>query len=108
MHARTYACRKEQAVLLQQFFFCLCVCVDICIIHMCIHLHIHTYMDVFVHARLYACRKERTVLLQRARARIQSTARLSNELGVMVEAAQEGWLERQQHDQLRDLNNLGF
>ena len=57
-------------------------------------------------ARMY--REERCRLLRRAIGEVEKCARISADLGVVVEALQDDWLHRQQHDLMRQINNLGF
>ena len=57
-------------------------------------------------ARLF--REEQLKLLLRAVGNLETRARLSRQLGTAVATAEDGWLEHQQHDLLRQMNNLGF
>jgi len=57
-------------------------------------------------ARMY--REERCRLLRRAIGEVEKCARISADLGVVVEALQDDWLDRQKHDLMRQINNLGF
>jgi len=57
-------------------------------------------------ARMY--REERRRLLQGAIGQVEKCARISADMGVVVEALQDDWLDRQRHDLLRQVNNLGF
>jgi hypothetical protein len=57
-------------------------------------------------ARLY--REEQLKLLLCAVGNLETRARLSRQLGTAVATAEDGWLEHQQHDLLRQMNNLGF
>jgi hypothetical protein len=57
-------------------------------------------------ARMY--REERCRLLLRAIGEVEKCGRISADLGVVVQALQDDWLDRQQHDLMRQMNNLGF
>ena len=65
------------------------------------HARVHTHVDS-------AARGERCKLLRHAMRQVQSRARVSGDVGVVVEALPDGWLEQQQHAMLRDMHNLGF
>ena len=55
-----------------------------------------------------AYRQERYRLLRAAMKKVENSARLTGDLGVVVASLEDGWLDRQQHDMLRSMNNLGF
>ena len=55
-----------------------------------------------------AYRECRSRLLRRAVEHIDKCERLSSEVGAIVETLDDGWLARQEHALLRDMNNLGF
>ena len=57
-------------------------------------------------AKVY--REERCKLLRQAVAKVENSARLAGDFGVVVESLEDGWMDRQQHELLRSINNLGF